>query len=81
MILRTMLLVALLVIAPAANAHSPLVATMPADGAELEVEVQKEEEAWQKERARLLESSEAGASRLAAAVQAELDEACLIVKS
>ena len=35
MILRTMLLVALLVIAPAANAHSPLVATMPVDGAEL----------------------------------------------
>ena len=37
MILRTMLLLALLVIAPAAKAHSPLVATMPADGAVLAV--------------------------------------------
>ena len=35
MILRTMLLLALLVMAPAAKAHSPLVATMPADGAVL----------------------------------------------
>ena len=37
MILRTMLLLALLVMAPAAKAHSPLVATMPADGAVLAV--------------------------------------------
>ena len=37
MILRNLLLLALLVMAPAANAHSPLVATMPADGAVLTV--------------------------------------------
>ena len=35
MILRTMLLLALLVMAPAAKAHSPLVVTMPADSAVL----------------------------------------------
>ena len=36
MILRKMLLLVLLLIAPAVNAHSPLIATMPADGAVLE---------------------------------------------
>lgn len=37
MILRTMLLLALLVMAPAVKAHSRLVTTMPADGAVLAV--------------------------------------------
>ena len=36
MILRTMLILALLVVASAVKAHSPLIATMPADGAVLE---------------------------------------------
>jgi len=35
MILRTMLILALLLISPAAKAHSPLAATMPADSAVL----------------------------------------------
>ena len=37
MILRTLLLLVLLVIAPAANAHSPLLAAMPADGEVLDI--------------------------------------------